>query len=108
MSLTDIASIDLVTRLPGEPARVALLIYDSGEIANEHGRENALQRKLLAYLLFVNAGQFAESCPASVDAELSVEVVCSVAPTDGMKHIEGIRHPDRPNFLSAAQHHRRN
>jgi hypothetical protein len=99
MSLTDAATIDLVTRLPGEPARAALLIYDNGEIADDLERENALRRKLSAYLLFVESGQFTEAYPGLSDAELSVEVVCSVAPTDGMKLIEGVRPPHRSDFF---------
>lgn len=94
MSLADITSVDLVIRLPGEPARAALLIYDSGEIADDGEREKALQNKLKAYLLFVESGQFTETYPALADAELSVEVVCSIAPTDGMRMIEGVRSPE--------------
>ncbi len=99
MSLTDATTIDLVTRLPGKPARAALLIYDNGEIVDDLERENALQRKLSTYLLFVESGQFAEAYPALSDAKLSVEVVCSVAPTDGMRLIEGVRHPQRSDFF---------
>lgn len=99
MSLADITSIDLVTRLPGEPARAALLIYDNGEIADDCERENALQSKLMSYLLFVESGQFTEAYPTLADAELSVEVVCSVAPTDGMRLIEGVRSPERSGFF---------
>ena len=99
MSLTDISTIDLVTRLPGDPARAVLVIYDNGEITDDCERESALQRRLLSYLLFVNSGQFAKSFPAVADAQLSIEVVCSVAPTDGMMHIEGVRHPGRPDFF---------
>lgn len=99
MSLADITYIDLVTRLPGEPARAALLIYDNGEIVDALERESALQKKLAAYLTFVETGQFAETYPTLADAELSVEVVCSVAPTDSMKLIEGVRHPQRSDFF---------
>lgn len=51
MSLTDVTTIDLVARLPGEPARVALLVYDNGEILDDLERKNALERKLSAYRL---------------------------------------------------------
>lgn len=99
MSLAEVTTIDLVIRMPGEKARAALLIYDTGEIVDDLERENALQKKLFAYLLFVNSGQFTKAYPALADAELSVEVVCSATPTDRMKHIEGVRHPDRPDFM---------
>ena len=91
MSLADTTSIDLVTRLPGEPARAVLLIYDNTKMADDREREDALQRKLMSYLLFVESGQFAEAYPALADAQLSVEVVCSISPTHNMRLIEGVR-----------------
>lgn len=99
MSLADITTIDLVARLPGEPARAALVIYDNGEIADDRERENALQRKLASYLLFVESGQFAEVYSALAGAKVSVEVVCSVAPTDGMKLIEGVHGSERSDLF---------
>jgi len=99
MSLTDVTTIDLVIRLPRMPERVALLICDSGEITDDLEREEALQKKLAAYLLFVESGQFAKAYPALSDAELSVEVMCVVAPTDRMKLIEGVRDSNRPDFF---------
>ena len=99
MSLTDTTTIDLITRLPGEPTRVALLIYDNGEIADDRERENALEKKLASYLMFVESGQFAEAYSAWAEAEISVEVVCSVAPTEGMKLIEGMYGSERSDLF---------
>ncbi|BGE88010.1 MULTISPECIES: DUF6572 domain-containing protein [Methylosinus] len=99
MSLTDFASIDLVARVPGDPRRVMLLIYDKGEYADDIERECALQRKLSAYLLFVETGQFAETYPALANAKLSVEVVCLIAPTARMKLIESVHSANHSGFF---------
>jgi hypothetical protein len=99
VSLMDVSTIDLITRLPGEPARAALVIYDNGEISSDLERENALGRKLRAYLLFVESGQLTEAYPDLADAALSVEVVCSIAPTTDMRLIEGVYSPDRSDFF---------
>lgn len=99
MSLIDVANIDMVIRLPGEPLRAALIIYDGGEIVSELEREQALQSKLAAYLMFVETGQFAEAYSALADAEISVEVVCSVAPSDGMRLIGGTRGSERSDLF---------
>jgi hypothetical protein len=92
MSLRNATSIDLVTRFPGEPGRVALVIVDGGEIPDDLEREAALHRKLQTYLRFVGSGQFAQAFPILANAELSVEVVCSTAPTERMRQIEAVRH----------------
>lgn len=50
-------------------------------------------------IVFVESGQFAKAYPALTDAEVSVEVVCSVAPTDAMKLIKEVRHPNCFDFV---------
>jgi hypothetical protein len=88
--------VDLVAVLPRNP-RVVLVAYDGGEVSDPHEREQALQKKLAAYLQFVISGQFARSYPKYLDRDLGIMVVCVNAPTGGMTKIEGIRdhaHPE--------------
>jgi len=88
--------MDLVAVLPRNP-RVVLVAYDGGEIPDPQQREQALQKKLVAYLQFVISGQFARAYPKYLDRELCILVVCANAPTEGMTKIEGIRdhvHPE--------------
>jgi hypothetical protein len=60
MSLAQQNKLDLVTVLPGNP-RVVLVAYDGGEVSDPQLREQALQKKLMAYLQFVISGQFART-----------------------------------------------
>lgn len=96
MSLESPGTIDMVVRHPRDSARVALVIYDGGEISDSAAREEALQKKLAAYLLFVSSGQFGEAYPQLVDAEPYIAVVCRVPPTEGMRQIEGLHNPRNP------------
>ncbi len=90
MSLSNSAAIDLVSMLPGEPGRSMLIIYDNGEITDGSERERAFKKKLSPYVLFVRSGQFSDVYPGLSDAVLSIEVVCSLPPTEGMKSIAGM------------------
>jgi len=88
--------VDLVAVLPRSP-RVVLVAYDGGEVPEPDQREQALQKKLAAYLQFVISGQFARAYPKHLDRDLGIMVVCVNAPTEGMMKIQGIRdhaHPE--------------
>jgi len=99
MSLAQVNKVDLVTVLPGNP-RVVLVAYDGGEIPDPQLREQALQKKLMAYLQFIISGQFARTYSQFLDRDLSILVVCANTPTDGMERIKGIRdHAHSETFL---------
>jgi hypothetical protein len=95
MSLDRPEKVDLVAVLPRNP-RVVLVVYDGGEVPEPHQREQALERKLAAYLQFVISGQFARAYPNYLDREVGIVVVCANAPTEGMTRIEGIRDHSHP------------
>jgi hypothetical protein len=103
MSLLKPDHVDLVTLLPGAPARVALIAYDGGEISDAEAREKALQKKLIAYLQFVVSGQFATAYPQFLDREPCIRVVCAHPPTEKMKDIDGIRDPAHPETLLSVE-----
>jgi hypothetical protein len=95
MSLTQHDRIDLVTLLPCS-SRVFLIAYDEGEISDAASREDALYKKLMAYLQFVVSGQFARTYAGFLDRELCILVICVHTPTDRMKNIERIRDSAHP------------
>ena len=103
MSLLKPDHVELVTLLPGAPARVALIAYDGGEISDAEAREKALQKKLIAYLQFVVSGQFATAYPQFLDREPCIRVVCAHPPTEKMKDIDGIRDPAHPETLLSVE-----
>lgn len=90
MSLADYGTVDLVTRLPGDASKVALVVYDDGNVSDDFEREAALEKKLSTYVMFVKTGQFREAYPDLNRCTLIVEVVCSTPPTHHMKQIETI------------------
>ena len=94
MSLADENKVDLVTVLRGNP-RVVLIVRDYGEVPDPKQREEALQRKLSAYLQFVVSGQFARIYPKFADREIAIAVICLNAPTAGMMKIKGIQDHER-------------
>lgn len=91
MSLRNFTEVDLIVRMPEDPTRTALVIYDGGEVPEAEEREIALQKKLAAYLEFVASGQFRRTHPDLSDTALSIEVVCLHPPTEGMTQVESIR-----------------
>lgn len=96
MSLAQQNKVDLVTVLPGSP-RVVLVAYDGGEVPDPRLREEALQKKLMAYLQFVVSGQFGRTYSQFLDRDLGIVVVCVNVPTEGMTKVKGIRdhaHPE--------------
>ena len=95
MSLADHQKVDLVMEWPGH-RRVVLIATDNGEVPDPTQREDALRRKLSAYLQFVTSGQFARANPNLADREIAIAVVCANAPTDGMMNITGIQDRERP------------
>ena len=98
MSLAKTDSVDVVALLPGKET-VALIAYDGGEVPLDLEREQALQKKLTAYLDFVVSGQFNRTYPEHAARKLVIQVVCVNLPTEGMKKIQGIRDHDRPEIF---------
>ena len=90
MSLRDIDSIDIVMRMPGADVRAALIVYDTGDVADPRDREALLQKKLASYLEFVRSGQFGKSNPELAGHPISIEVICSLPPTDAMRQIQNV------------------
>ena len=99
MSLTAYNSIDLVLRRPGQPGRVALIIYDSGEIGDVTHREAALRKKIAGYLHFVASGQLAREYPRLSGCLPGIVVVCRSPATESMKAIDGIRSQTGPPVI---------
>jgi hypothetical protein len=98
MGLESIHTVDMVIRLPGEPLRGALILYDDGGIHDVRARDAALDAKLLAYLKFVTSGQLAASFPQFSGVEIFIKVVCRATPTSHMREIEGV-HDTGGTFL---------
>ena len=96
MSLTDISTIDMVTRLPSRPDQVALVISDDGTIQEADAREAALRQKLAAYLSFVASGELTRTYPELLGLRPFVFVVCVEAPTPGMRAIDVVRTRTQP------------
>jgi hypothetical protein len=94
MSLAKTNSVDVVALLPGKKT-VALIAYDGGEVPQDFEREQAMQKKLQAYLEFVMSGQFARTYPEHAERKRVIQVVCLNPPTEGMKKVKGIRDHDR-------------
>lgn len=102
MSLARLDSIDIVMHLPNSP-RMALIAVDGGEVPESPAREDALAKKLAAYLQYVISGQYAKDHPQHLDKEVCILVMCTQPPTEGMKQISQIgdrRHPE--TYLSVA------
>ena len=81
----------MVMRVPGEATKTALIAYDSGDVTDPQEREMLLQRKLAFYLEYVRSGQFEKANPELAGQAISIEVVCTLPPTDAMRRIENIR-----------------
>jgi len=98
MSLAKTDSVDIVAVLPGKET-VALIACDGGEVPQDLEREQALQKKLIAYLDFVVSGQFNRTYPEHAARKVVIQVVCVNPPTEGMRKVQGIRDHDRPEIF---------
>ncbi|MBL8536611.1 MAG: hypothetical protein JNM59_04340 [Hyphomonadaceae bacterium] len=102
MSLKDLNTVDIVMRVPGEDAKVALVAYDSGDVTEPSEREALLQHKLAFYSEFVRSGQFERANPALAGHLICIEVVCVLPPTDAMRRIESVVDKEGLGFMGVS------
>ena len=89
MSLRDTTAIDVVGR--GPDGGYDLVVYDAGDIADEHERYRLLTEKLRSYVEYVATGQYREQAgEASVDS-FTIRVICQSPPNDEMRQVTSVR-----------------
>lgn len=78
-----------------------MVIYDSGKSPGAPFGEEALRKKLAAYLIFVRSSQLRERYPEVAEDEVFVRVICKLPPTATMARIESVYDSDSPDMRAA-------
>ena len=98
MGLKDRNTVDIVMREPGPGSRAALIIYDAGDISDNHARETALHEKLATYLNFVRSGQLVSGYPQLTGCAPFIKIICRTSPTVAMTQIESVGASSAPEI----------
>jgi hypothetical protein len=90
MSVEDLEKVDLVSL--GPDGRWFLMISDQLDWTDSRNHQYKLQKKLNAYMKFIESGQMVTSYPAAKGAELVLDVRFMHMPDeDGWKFLERVR-----------------
>ncbi len=90
MSVEDLDKVDLVSL--GPDGRWFLMISDRLDWTESASHQYKLQKKLNAYMRFIESGQMATSYPASKGHEIVIDVRFMHMPDeDGWKFLERVR-----------------
>jgi hypothetical protein len=96
MPLEDVKSIDIaLTDAAGNPQ---LVITDSGQTRDPEQRLQLLLAKLTTYLRYIFSEEFAKEHPQSKPQSVSIKVMCALPPTDKMRNISRVRHPQHKEW----------
>jgi hypothetical protein len=91
MPIENAGAIDMATT--DASGKLQLVVTDSGMTRDPEKRFALLLAKLTTCLRYVFSPQFAEEHPQSKPESVGIAVICALPPTDRMKGITEVRHP---------------
>ena len=95
MSLQDTTTIDIAMKPPSGRG-LDLVVFDSGEIADELRRYQLVLDKLMTYVEYVASGQYREQAADVAREDITIRVICKTPPNDVMKQIVSVVSRQQP------------